>query len=66
MHHHLFIARRERRLKQKDIAALLDIHPVTYNKKENGKSEFELKEAFFLADYFETTVDSLFSKDVTI
>lgn len=62
MHHNLFIARRERRIKQKEIAKEMHINHSTYSLKENGKAEFTLSEAFFLADKFEMTVDELFTK----
>lgn len=63
MHYRLFITRREKRLKQKDLAEVLHIHKITYNKKENGVAEFTLSEAFALANYFETTVDELFKEE---
>lgn len=56
----LYVKRKENRLKQKDVAEILSIHPITYHKKESGKSGFELSEAFVLADHFDTTVDELF------
>lgn len=60
MHYHLYVARRERRLKQKHVADFLKIHSATYNRKENGVAEFTLSEAFALAGYFGSTVDELF------
>lgn len=65
MHKNLYIARRENRLKQTDMAKKLKITNVTYSKKENGKAEFTLSEAFLLADYFGMTVDELFKKEET-
>lgn len=56
----LYVRRREDGIKQKEIAALLNMHPVTYNLKENGNSEFTLGEAKFLANYFDCTLDDLF------
>ena len=62
MHYKLYVARKENRLKQKDVARELDIHSVTYSRKESGEKEFTLSEAFRLAEIFETTVDELFRK----
>lgn len=61
MHIQLFIKRREAKLQQKDVAKVLNIHPVTYSRKETGSSDFELQEAFTLANYFGCTVDELFT-----
>ncbi|MGE7667395.1 helix-turn-helix transcriptional regulator [Ureibacillus composti] len=59
-HQHLYISRKERKLKQRDVAKILSIAPETYSKKENGDKDFTLSEAFLLADFFNTTVDFLF------
>ncbi|MGL5725891.1 helix-turn-helix transcriptional regulator [Cetobacterium sp.] len=48
------------RLKQEDVAELLNISDVSYSFKETGKRDFKLSEAKILADYFKTTVDELF------
>ena len=63
MHYRLYVARRERRLKQKHVADHLQIHSATYNRKENGVAEFTLSEAFALANYFGSTVDELFQQE---
>lgn len=57
----LFVARKENKLKQRDIASLLNMHEVTYSRKERGEVDFTLNEAFILADFFKTTVDVLFA-----
>lgn len=62
MHYKLYVARKENRLKQIDIARKLDIHSVTYSRKETGEKEFTLSEALSLAEMFNTTVDELFGK----
>lgn len=62
MHYKLFVARKENRLHQTDVARVLGIHAVTYSRKETGDKEFTLSEAFKLAEMFETTVDELFKK----
>lgn len=56
----LYVARREKRLKQKDVAKLLHIHAVTYSRKERGELDFTLNEAFILSDYFNIPLDDLF------
>lgn len=62
MYMQLFVARKENRLNQKDVAAVLQINPHTYHLKETGKSDFTIKEAIKLADHFNTSLDSLFRK----
>lgn len=56
----LYVARKENNIKQRDIARLLNMHEVTYSRKERGELDFTLSEAFILADYFNTTIDALF------
>ncbi|MED3088456.1 helix-turn-helix transcriptional regulator [Bacillus toyonensis] len=62
MHKKLFIARKERRMTQEKAANLIHISSRSYFAKEQGKSDFKLKEAQKLANYFKTTVDELFEK----
>lgn len=62
MHHNLFVARRENRMKQAEVAKKLMIHSGSYGRKERGEQDFLLSEAFILAKLFNTTVDQLFSK----
>lgn len=50
--------------KQQDMADFLEIGLTTYNFKENGKKAFTLSEAKKLADYFNTTIDELFFKNI--
>lgn len=47
-------------LKQDDVAALLEISPANYCKKESGIIRFSLPEAKILADYFNTTIEAIF------
>jgi putative transcriptional regulator len=56
----LYVARRERNLKQKDVAKKLGIHPQTYHEKERGKKDFTLSEAKMLAQIFNCTLNDLF------
>ena len=62
MHHNLYIARRENRMKQAEVAKKLMIHSGSYGRKERGELDFTLKEAFILAKLFGKTVDQLFSE----
>ncbi|MCQ6284873.1 helix-turn-helix transcriptional regulator [Bacillus cereus] len=62
MNKNLFIARKERRMLQKDVGKVVNMHKNTYHLKESGKRDFTLKEAQKLAKYFKTTVDELFEK----
>lgn len=64
MHVNLYVARKENRLKQKDVARELGIHSVTYSRKETGEKEFTLSEALKLAEMFDTTVDELFRRKI--
>ncbi len=64
MYVNLYVARKENRLKQKDLAKELGIHSVTYSRKETGEKEFTLTEALKLADLFDTTVDELFRRKI--
>jgi len=61
--HKLYIARRERRLRQKDVAKMLHIDPQTYHLKEAGKRDFTLKEAKKLTTIFNMTLDELFGDE---
>ncbi|WP_172373553.1 helix-turn-helix transcriptional regulator [Sporosarcina jiandibaonis] len=56
----LYIYRRENRLRQVDMAKILEITPQTYYVKENGKSEFTISEGLKLAKFFGCTLDDLF------
>ena len=65
MHHNLYIARRENRMKQTDVAKKLMIHSVTYSRKERAELDFTLTEAFALSEIFQMTVEELFGKGRT-
>ncbi|MCM3637727.1 helix-turn-helix domain-containing protein [Sporosarcina luteola] len=60
MHIQLFIKRREARMKQVDVAKILNINNATYSLKENGKADFTLREAIKLAAIFGCTLNDLF------
>ena len=57
MHHQLYIARRESRLHQIDVAEMLRINPQAYYLKECGKFDFSLREAKMLSEYIDVTLD---------
>lgn len=52
--------RENRGLRQDDMAAILEVSPATYCKKENGAIKFSLPEAKKLADFFNTTIEAIF------
>ena len=62
MHNTLYVARRENRLRQKDMAELLHINPITYQLKESGKAAFTLPEAFTISERLGMTIEELFDK----
>lgn len=58
----LYIARRENKLKQSDVAKKIGIHRQTYYLKESGKSPFTIDEGLRLAKLFDCTLDDLFGR----
>ncbi|WP_369546156.1 helix-turn-helix transcriptional regulator [Bacillus velezensis] len=58
----LFIARKEKRKSQNDVAQYLNINKQTYYLKEKGVSDFTITEGQKLANYFDRTLDELFQK----
>lgn len=48
------------KIRQEDMAKVLDIGLNTYNCKENGKTNFTLDEAKIIADFFNTTIEDIF------
>lgn len=63
MNYKLLVARKEKRLYQRELAEKLGIHPQTYHEKEVGKKDFTLTEAKILAKTFHCTLDDLFGGD---
>jgi len=47
-------------LTQEKMAGILGIHEATYNRKEQGTSEFTLSEAKKISELFGITIDKLF------
>lgn len=64
MNHQVYIARKENKLKQVDVAKKLGMHKQTYYQKENGISDFTIAEAKRLAIIFNSTLDELFGEGV--
>lgn len=61
----LYIARRERKVQQKELAQLLHIHWTSYSRKERGVQEFTIAEAKKLAKFFGCTLNDLFQEEET-
>jgi len=60
MNAQLYVQRKERNLKQSDIAKILSIRTETYCKKETGDRDFTETEMRWLAKYYGCTLDELF------
>lgn len=52
--------RKNRNLKQQDVASYLKMSLSNYNKKENGKVKFSLEEAKKMSRLFQTDIDNFF------
>lgn len=63
MNEKLYIIRKEHRMKQKDVAEKIGVHPQTYHEKEKGKRDFTIREARMLAKLFNCTLDELFGEE---
>lgn len=61
MHYNLYIKRREARLKQREVATVINVDSNTYSLKERGVYDFKLSEAIQLANFFDCTLDELFA-----
>lgn len=60
MYIELYIKRREADITQKDLAKKMGMSAVSYSEKERCRRDFTLREAKWLADYFDCTLDELF------
>ena len=56
-------ARTNAKMKQKEVAALLNITPATYSRYESGQIDPDPKTLIKLSEIFGTTVDDLLIKD---
>lgn len=63
MYSKLYTFRRENRLKQREVAKRIGIHPQSYHLKESGKREFTISEGKQLARLFNCTLNDLFEDD---
>ncbi|MGX7074494.1 helix-turn-helix domain-containing protein [Falseniella ignava] len=55
--------RKNKGLKQQEIAELLGVKRNTYSDWENGKTEPNFEKLFLLAEYLETTTDYLLGRN---
>lgn len=53
-----------KKLTQSEMAKILNISVVSYNKKENGKVPFTLKEIKTLSEYFKVPIENFFKDEV--
>ena len=60
MNAQVYIKRKERNLRQEDVAKAISIHKQSYYMKETGKRDFSIPEARRLAKLFGCTLDDLF------
>ena len=51
--------RKENKLTQQSIAAVLEMHRSNYSKVENGERELSIESIIKLADFFDMSVDEL-------
>lgn len=65
MNHKLFVARREKRMTQKELAKQIGIDVSTYNRKEMGRLYFTLPEAIKLTRILGCTLNDLFQEEET-
>lgn len=56
----LIITRKEKHLKQEDLAKLLKISTDAYGMKERSQLQFKADEMFILSDYFDKKIEQLF------
>ena len=64
MNHKLYIARRENKLYQKEVAKRIGMHEQTYARKERGELEFTIREGAMLAKIFNCSLNDLFGEEV--
>lgn len=55
--------RNESKTKQVEIASAIDVHPVTYNRWELGKTEPNINILCDIADYYHVTLDYLVGRN---
>ncbi len=57
---HLYNMRKEARLSQEEVAAILNISRVSYGQKERSQQPFTLDEMFKLSELFKKSLDDIF------
>jgi len=60
MQWNLIILRKEKRLKQVDVAEVIGISADAYGQKERGQLQFKANEMFVLSDFFGKKVEEIF------
>ena len=55
--------RKERKLKQADLASIINTSVVNYCKKENGNLNFSLSEAKLISDFLHMPIEKIFFDD---
>lgn len=53
-----------KKLTQSEMAKILNLSVVSYNKKENGKVAFTLEEIKTLSEYFKVPIEIFFKEEV--
>ena len=64
MNHNLYIARRENKLYQKEVAKKIGMHEQTYARKERGELDFTIREGLMLAEIFSCSLNDLFGREL--
>ena len=62
MNAQVYVKRRENKLKQADVAKVLNIHKQSYYLKETGQRDFNETEMKRLARYYGCTLNDLFQE----
>lgn len=57
----VYVKRREKNLRQEDVAKAISIHKQSYYLKEKGKRDFTIPEGKRLAKFYGCTLDELFN-----
>ena len=62
IYEHMRALREDKDIKQKELAALLNIHQTTYSEYELGKTNIPPASLSILADFYHTSVDYLLDR----
>ena len=55
--------REEKQLKQEEIASILGVSRVVYNRYENGRRAIPIEALWVLADYYHTSIDYIVGRE---